>query len=508
MLVALIKRGAVNWRSALTAVFLFAAIDRLQGQTAVVRDVGPGPIGRTLRAALEARHRLFPPAAGQLVLSRDSSYDATVIVLQRRTVVEGRVHGDVIVVGGDLFVHPGAQIDGRAIAIGGAVYPSMLAIIRGSTESYRDVTFDIAQTEGVYTLSYRSLIGYPSPPVTLPGFFGIRIPLYDRTDGLSLPIAPLIALDSSRVMVEPTITYRSNLGKFDPSVDVNLQLARRLRARALAGRVTSTNDAWIWSDLVNSGSVLLKGLDTRNYFRADRADITLHRLVELNTITLEPFVGGRWERSWSVGPTPLSSHAPWTLFERHDRDEILRPNPPIDDGHLASVLVGTSLDWQSQGVRLTMNLMGEGALTAPRDQQFVQAVLDGKLTFPTFAGQSYLLDAHIVATSASDSAPRQRWGWVGGSGTFPLLPLLSLGGDEVLFLESDYVIPIQRVDLRYVGMPIVTLRYMIGSAGVQRLPSFEQNLALGLALSYLRLELRVDPTRHKTDFGVGLSVTR
>jgi hypothetical protein len=172
------------------------------------------------------------------------------------------------------------------------------------------------------------------------------------------------------------------------------------------------------------------------------------------------------------------------------------------------VLLGTSLDWQSQGIRLTMNLTGEGALTAPRNQRFTQAILDGKLTFPTFAGQSYLLDAHVVATAAPDSAPRQRWGWLGGSGTFPLLPLLSLGGDEVLFLESDYVIPIRRIAWPYVGTPVVTLRYMIGNAGVQRLPSYEQNLALGLALSYLRLELRVDPARHKADFGVGLSVTR
>src|SRR5689334_4273332 len=232
MLHALIKREVVMWR-ALTAVFLFAAVARLQGQTAVVRDVGPGPVGRTLSAALQARHRLFPPAAEQLVLSRDSSYDVTVIVLQRRAVVEGRVHGDVIVVGADLFVHPGAQIDGRAIAIGGAVYPSMLAIVRGSTESYRDATFDIVQAEGVYALTYRSLVGYPSPPVTLPGFFGLRIPLYDRTNGMSLAIAPLIALDSSRVMIEPAATYRSNLGKADPSIDVNLQLARRMRARAL-----------------------------------------------------------------------------------------------------------------------------------------------------------------------------------------------------------------------------------------------------------------------------------
>jgi hypothetical protein len=502
---ALVRR---TWLAALIAVVLTAASVQSKAQVATVRDVGPGIAGRALRAALNAPHRLFPPSPGQLVLSRDSSYDITVIVLDRTTVVEGHIRGDVIVVGGDMFIHPGAQIDGRAIAIGGAVYPSMLALVRGSVESYRDFTFDVVQTEGVYVLTYRALLGYPSPPVTLPGLFGLRLPLYERSDGLSLPVAPLIAFDSSRIVIEPTLTYRSNLGKIDPSVDANLQMGRRLRARALVGRVTSTNDAWIWSDLINSGAVILKGLDTRNYFRADRADLSLHRLWELRTITLEPFIGGRWERGWSVGPTPLSTHAPWTLLHRHDRENILRPNPAIDDGHISSLLLGTSLAWESQGVRLTTTLTGEGAFAAPRDQRFTQGVLDGTLSFPTFAGQVYVFDAHVVATAAPDSAPRQRWGWLGGTGTFPMLSLLSLGGDEVLFLESDYVIPIRGVDLRFVGTPIVTLRYMIGSAGVQRLPTLEQNLALALAVSYLRFELRVDPARHKSNFGVGLSVTR
>ena len=498
----------MSLRGALVAVVLLAGAVRSQAQIVTVLEPGPGTLGRLLQSALAAPHRTIQPGPERWVLSRDSTYDVTVIVLNRTAVVEGSAHGDVIVVGGDLFIHPGARIQGRAMAIGGGVYPSMLASVSGGSLSYRDVTFDVAESPGGYELRYRELLFYPSPPIVFPGLFGVRLPAYDRSDGVSLPVAPLIALDSSRIAIEPALTYRSDLGKLDPSVDITYQPTRRFHARAIAGRGTLTNESWIWGDLVNSLSVFLDGVDTRNYFRADRAQLTLHRLWESATANVEPFVGARWERAWSVGPESLSTSAPWTIFDRGDRGNILRANPAIDAGNIASILLGTALNWESQGVRLTMRLTGEGAFAAPNDQRFVQGVLDGVVQFPTFAGQSYRLDVHVVGTATADSTPRQRWGWLGGTGTFRLLPMLSLGGDEVLFVESDYIIPIQRVNIAYLGMPAVIVRYMIGNAGVQQLPSLEQQLSLGASLSFFRAELRVDPARHSAQFGVGLSVTR
>jgi hypothetical protein len=498
----------VTLRGALVAVVLVAGAFRSQAQTATVREFGPGTLGRLLQNSLDAPHRLVSPGPDRWVLSRDSTYGVTVIVLNRTAVVEGKVHGDVIVVGADLFIHPGAQVDGRALAIGGGVYPSLLAIVRGGSESYRDVTFDVSESPGRYELSYRALLAYPSPPVTFPGLYGLRLTTYDRSNGVSVPVAPFVSLDSSRIIMEPALSYRSNLGKVDPSVNLSYQPSRRFHARAIAGRATLTNESWIWGDLVNSLSVLVDGIDTRNYYRADRAQLTLHRLWEGAAVNVEPFIGARWERAWSVGPESLTIKSPWTFFDRKEPDNILRPNPPIDAGHIASVLVGTALNWESQGVRLTMRVTGEGSFAAPRDQRFTQAVIDGILQFPTFAGQSYVLDVHMLATAAADSTPRQRWGWLGGTGTFRLIPLLSLGGDELFFLENDYIIPLQKVNVAYLGIPAIIVRYMIGSAGVQELPSFQQQLSLGAALSFFRAELRIDPARRSAQFGVGLSVTR
>ena len=68
------------------------------------------------------------------------------------------------------------------------------AITRDGVESHRDFTFD-ARSNGTstsYVLDYRIVREHPSPPFLLPGLYGIRIPAYDRSDGLSLPFGPTI----------------------------------------------------------------------------------------------------------------------------------------------------------------------------------------------------------------------------------------------------------------------------------------------------------------------------
>ena len=485
--------------------FASARIDAQQ--SLVIRDPGPGPVGRRVATALAGAHLLIPPAPTPAVLRRDSAYSRTVIVLQRDVVIEGRVHGDVIVVGGDAFPHPGAVIDGRIIAIGGAVYESRLAIVRGGSESHRDFTFDVRASGSGYELGYLPLRAHPSPMFTLPGIYGVRIPSYDRVDGFSLPIGPSIALDTGYYEIDPTITYRSNLGAFDPAVEGQFAFGRRTRATVFVGRTTSTNDDWIWSDLVNSAAVFGLGLDTRNYYRADRVEAVAYHTFDAVNMEVEPFVGVRVERDRSVGPDSFATSGPWSIFGRTSIKRMRRPNPAVIRGALRSVIVGGNLAWEAQRVRATVQLTNEAAAFDVGDRRFVQSILHGEIRFPTFAAQEFWLTTHLVHTFG-DTAPPQRWSYLGGAGTITTLPLLTLGGDRLLYVESNYYVPLQRFDLRILGAPSLTLRHIIGSAGVGKLPSFEQNLGLRVALSFARFDAVVDPARRSWEFGFGLSMAR
>ncbi|HKW46435.1 MAG TPA: hypothetical protein VJN70_03290, partial [Gemmatimonadaceae bacterium] len=371
---------------------------RLDAQQIVVRDPGPGSFGHRLAGMLASPHQLIAPAPTPAVLPRDTAFRQSVVILQRDVVIEGHVHGDVIVVGGDAFLHPGAIVDGRVIAIGGGVYGSLLAITRGGIESHGDFTFDARASGSTYVLDYRVLREHPSPAFLLPGVYGVRIPAYDRSNGLSLPFGPTISLDTGYIELNPIVTYRSNIGAFDPSLDGEFAFGRRTRLHAYFGRTTLSNDDWIWTDLVNSAAVLGLGLDTRNYYRADRGEVTLHRLVETSTLELAPYLGLRAERNRSIRPDSFATGGPWSFVGRTDREDMLRPNPHVVSGTLESVLFGTLLDWQQQGVRVSLNLTNEAAALDIGSLRFLQSTLDGVVRFPTFGPQFFFLNAHVLYT--------------------------------------------------------------------------------------------------------------
>src|SRR5689334_10898207 len=157
-------------------------------------DLGPGAGPAVLGRAVLAPHVAIGPAVQPATLRRDASYPTTVIVLGRDAIVEGAVRGDVIVVGGNLYMHPGGRIAGRAVSIGGGVYESMLARIDGGISSYRDFTYDIAVSNGIYVLRYREVVARETSPVSWPGVFGFSIPTYDRSNGLSIGVGPRFAL--------------------------------------------------------------------------------------------------------------------------------------------------------------------------------------------------------------------------------------------------------------------------------------------------------------------------
>ncbi len=485
-------------------------------QSVVFRDAGRGEAAGILQSALSTAHRLIGPAAARregeedLVVPRGSVENATVVVLGRSAAVAGTVHGDVIVVGGDLYLHPGAQVDGRAVAIGGGAYKSLLAIARGGYLGFRDLTYDVAPTVNGYALTYRRVGPPPSPPITLGGLYGFGLPTYDRSDGFSPPFAAAVSLDSARLQAAPTLTYRSQLGRIDPALSGDFQPNRLAHLEAFVGRSTFTNDAWIWSDAINSAAVLFLGNDTRNYFRADRAEVVGHYLIEGRTVQLEPLAGVRVERAWSVRPGSgaRAGGSPWSLFGHGSTNDILRPNPAIDDGKMTSALVGTRLAWQGQGgVAVNAVVEAEIAGSAPASRHFTQATTHGSVGFPTFGNQRFDLETHWVLT-AGDTAPRQRWAYIGGAGTLPFLGLLQEGGDQLLYVQSAYSIPIPGINFPVAGQPTLQLRDVLGSAGVRRLPSLEQNVGVRLILSLLRFDAMADPSRGRVRASLGLSMAR
>lgn len=478
-------------------------------QTVVIRDMGPGRAGRWLRSALAEPHIIIrADSAHPARLRRDTTYDRNVIVIGGPAEVASTVRGQVIVVGGDLYLHPGVNISSRAIAIGGGVYETSLGAVHGGVFSFREFTYRVAALpDATLALDYELTEVRDTRVLTLPGFFGVRLPSYDRTNGLSLPIGPTLSFDTARYEVDLLGVYRSQLGVVDPQTEVLGTIGRRLTIDLRAGRYTETNDSWIYGDVANSMAMLFVGNDARNYYRADRADARVSWVLETSTAQFTLSAGALAERARSVRPDSGALGGPWSLFERNERMGRLRPNPRILPGTISSALGGFVMQWADQGVSANLQADVELPFSTPNASHFVQTTLDAAVGFPTFSTQSVQIESHAIIT-AGDTAPPQRYSYIGGSGTLPTFDLLQFGGDELFFAEGRYIIPIDRVRIRFLGSPTVTLRYITGAAGVGKLPTLEQNVGARFAISFLRIDYLIDPASKRTNFSVGLSVFR
>ena len=150
----------MTFRLALLALLVWGGLARAQTPPEIrLVDPGPGDVPRMLARALAGPHLVVAPIDGRAVLPHDATYRQTVIALGQNIALDGRVIGDLIVVGGDLHIHPHAEVTGKAIAIGGAVYASAMATV-GATESYREFMYEIVRRTNLYSsATCRSSIG-------------------------------------------------------------------------------------------------------------------------------------------------------------------------------------------------------------------------------------------------------------------------------------------------------------------------------------------------------------
>lgn len=365
-----------------------------------------------------------------------------------------------------------------------------------------------------------SYVEYSESPISLPLGIGVRVPSYDRVNGLTLPWGPKIETSNGRIDLDFLVKYRSHLGNFDPSIEGLLRPGDANELRLFVGRGTFTNDAWIRSDLMNSLAALFVGSDARNYYRSDKAVVRFSRALMTGSTVLTPFIGFNFERDWSTGDL-APTKSPWSFYGRTGRLRMRRPNPPIDKGHIASFLVGTGLELATGDLESKLNFELErsthtdfddpcvatpgGGLFCPNAGQFTQSTVHATVKFPTFSTQTFTFTGHGVFTGGQTFP--QRFAYLGGAGTLATVDLLALGGDVLMFFQGDYMIPLDKIQLPYVGSPFVALRYAAGTAGFGSQPPFIQNVGIGVGVSFLRVDFTIDPAHNRSPFSHRSAVT-
>lgn len=489
-------------RALLLPLLLFVAAHALAAQE--VRLEGAGN-GRAIRLAREIL------AAGRYVrMDRDTVLPASfhapgdLVVVDADVRLEGTVEGRVAVLGGALFLRPGARIGGPIAVVGGEVYRSAKATFGEVVEEDRPVQVAVeADTAGE-----RVRIIPPEgvgTRVALPGISGIRLPTYDRANGFTLRAGPslLFTGDEEGARIDAWVSYRTARHSFGGGAYAQTPVRGGLRASVRVARETLTNEAWARGDLENTLGSLLLGNDPRDYYESDRVVLTLDRPHDT------PLIAGEYAFEPRVSllasrDRALETRDPWSLF-----GDLDRPNLAIDEGTVVSASAGAGLRWQGGTSAFQGDLAVERSLPGVGDFDFTQVVGEGRWTMTALRRHQVAVYFRGMAPLGG-GAPRQRWTFLGGSNTLPTFDPGDFRGDRLAYVASSYGIPFPSVVLPVVGIPTLRVTHLTGMAWRtgQPMPDWAQNLGVGIFFSLVRAEVYVDPAadriRPQLSFGVML----
>ncbi|HUE96260.1 MAG TPA: hypothetical protein VMN39_06350 [Longimicrobiaceae bacterium] len=425
-------------------------------------------------------------------LAREVTIPGDLLIVDARVALEGSVEGTVAVLRGDFFARPRSRVGGRILVFEGGAYPSALAETGEVIYLDPQVSSDVqVQATGYGLFLQRNLPGI----VRLPGALGFRIPAYDRVNGASIRWGWGLGFggDTASVALLGSATYRTAREQLHGGVEFRVRASPRGRLSFSASRSTRTNEGWIRGELPNSLSSLFGRSDVRNYYESDEIRAGLLGLPAPPLVVGEGYVSPtlifRLSEDRSV---PASD--PWSLL---DRDQPWRPNPPIDEGVLGSVIGGAIFGWRGP----TSRASGWGAIEwAPDgigDFPFGQLRAAGDWWMLGLYQHRVEVSGNLLWPIGTGNVPRQRWSMLGGAGTLPTFPTGAFLGDRLLFIRSSYLADVRHVKLPVVGYPTLRLEYAAGTAwttGSPR-PPLEQNVGAGIQLLFVHGMVHVDPAR-------------
>jgi len=464
--------------------------------------------------------RNFIKRGGYTLITSDTTIAASqtvqgsVLVLSSTLRIDGTVTGDVVVVDGNLFLRPTARVQGSVRNIAGGFYPSDLATVSGSTRSDPNAMYEVQDKDGVFTIAG---LTRTSGLFLGGGVKGFTPPTYDRVDGLTLTLGagykvPAIGL------IEPVISghvdYRSQRGEFTGGGELALGRNRTVLAGGWQ-RTTLTNESWSRDATTNSIGSFVLGKDRRDYYAADVAYVELRRLLENGPRISNAYIRGQVEDA-----TSLVAGKPWSIMGDLDK----RANFPIDDAKITSVIGGFNTEWSALTHKLEMDALFEFATDGSSNFDVCAGSCRNDFSFGRYAGtvewampalSNHTLEIEVHAQGplpGTDSLPRQRWSFVGGSGTLYTFEDAEFRGDRVVMVETGYMVPLPaRFKMRFLGTPTFEFLHYTGmawNAGDKR--GFEQNVGVRLRYNFLYARALTNPKNFSEDveFAFGVSMPR
>jgi hypothetical protein len=377
---------------------------------------------------------------GNTVIQKGDTVNTNVVVKGGDLTVYGHINGDILVVGGDLYLRDGSYVGGNIKVINGEVNRDDDAVVVGyidksssrKEKAYREDDKNFRRS------STRLNANWASETTNLDNF----IFRYNRVEGLFLGAGSekkyywdsqrSYSLYGSAGYGFKSHSWRGNLGL---SRQFSIDDGQLFEVEVEGHRLTDTKDEWLIGVQENTAAAILIHEDYRDYFRRDGFGVNIGYAVQQDYLTAQVKTGYLIDDYRS-----MENQTEWSLFGGNKR---FRPNPMIDDGSMRSILTSAGVS------TVTTTMYGPEGWSALATVEVADKNLGGSFTFNRYIldirryqplGPYDNLNVRVRVGTSDGALPLQKIFEIGGLGTVQGYPFKGEMGNRMLLMNAELIV--------------------------------------------------------------------
>ena len=381
---------------------------------------------------------------GDKTIEESETIKADVVVKGGNLKIYGSVEGDVLVVGGTLYVRSGGRITGNARVINGDIVKDDNGWIGGYMDKRNASTAGYRLERGSFNRhGYRFNAEWVDELTNFDNF----IYRFNRVEGhfIGLGSEKKYYWDGShRFTAYGSVGWGAKSHRWRYTLGLGRQFAlwnndpsgsEILEFGAEGHSVTDTKDDWIIGMSENTAAALLLHEDYRDYFGRDGFGI------HAGYFTQQDYVSAQFQVEYILDQyTSLENQTEWSIFGGR---KVFRPNPLINEGKIRSIVVtpGFSTVTKTRFGQEGWSIYGSAEFARRSfgsDYEFNQLMGDVRRYQPLSRFDN--LNLRIRVGTSSGYVPTQKIFEFGGLGTLNARPYKSEIGNRMVLVNAEYIV--------------------------------------------------------------------
>ncbi len=409
-------------------------------------DTIPASRKRSPRTVDQERRSKDPARTyeGHTTIDSSESIAGDVVVKGGDLTLYGEVDGNILVVGGDLYLKSGSHVEGDVRVINGDILKEEGATVLGYLDQTRGKSDDVKSTRtDLVKPSYRLSASWVDEMALVDN----AILRYNRVEGLFLGLGSEKRYywnGSRKYNAYGSLGYGFKSHRWRYNLGLTRQFAIQNTDPGSAELVeigveghswTDSKDKWLIGLTENSLAAFFIHEDFRDYY--GREGITFHTAYA----TRQDYLTMLFRVEYTIDDySSLPNRTEWALF---GGEKLFRANPVINDGNMRSFIAFAGISTVTKSSRGPEGWSFDGTAEFARrrfggDFDFDQYTLDLRRFQPL--GQYDNFNIRLRAGSSEGAVPLQRRFELGGLSTLQARPHKLYTGNRMVLINAEYIV--------------------------------------------------------------------